>query len=238
MMSYKNTIDRISFLLTTFNESKNIEFTLNNIRENIDYDEIIIVDDNSSDNTVELIKKLNIPKIKIYSRYEAKGFASALVLAMMNSTGSIVCWMDANMGYLVKDYAKNIDLLKQHDLVLFSRYILGGNDKRYLMRSFPSLILNKLCYYFLSKKINDYSSGLFIMNRKILNKALPIPLGHGEFFIEFLYSLLKKNVNIKEIPFEQKLESDSISKTAPNIKTFFFLGIKYLFRIIVTKIRN
>ena len=72
----------------------------------------------------------------------------------------------------------------------------------------------------------------------ILNKALPIPLGHGEFFIEFLYSLLKKNVNIKEIPFEQKLESDSISKTAPNIKTFFFMGIKYLFRIIITKIRN
>ena len=238
-MNFANTTDnKISFLLTTFNESKNIEQTLKNIEENFEYDEIIVVDDNSLDNTVEIIKKINLPKLKIYSRYEAKGFASALVLAMMNSTGNIICWMDANMGYLVKEYSKNIKLLENYDLILFSRYISGGDDKRYFLRSFPSFILNKFCYYVLSKKINDYSSGLFIMNRSILNKSLPIPIGHGEFFIEFLYSLTKKNVNIKEVPFVQKEEKDSISKTAPNIKTFIYMGINYLFRIVVTKLRN
>jgi len=230
--------NKVSFLLTTFNESKNIEQTLKNIQENFQYDEIVVVDDNSSDNTLEIIKQINLPKLKIYSRYEAKGFASALVLAMMNSTGNIICWMDANMGYLVKEYSKNISLLEKYDLILFSRYISGGSDKRYFLRSFPSLILNKFCYYVLSKDINDYSSGLFIMKRNILNKSLPIPLSHGEFFIEFLYSLTKKNVNIKEIPFVQKEEKDSISKTAPNIKTFLYMGIKYLIRIIVTKFRN
>lgn len=238
-MNFVNTTNnKVSFLLTTFNESKNIEQTLKNIKENFEYDEIIVVDDNSLDNTIEIIKRINLPKLKIYSRYETKGFASALVLAMMNSTGNIICWMDANMGYLVKEYSKNIKLLENYDLILFSRYITGGDDKRYLVRSFPSFILNKFCYYILSKKINDYSSGLFIMNRNILNKSLPIPLGHGEFFIEFLYSLTKKNVNIKEVPFVQKEEKDSISKTAPNIKTFIYMGIKYLFRIIVTKLRN
>ena len=47
-----------------------------------------------------------------------------------------------------------------------------------------------------------------------------------------------RNVNIKEVPFVQKEEKDSISKTAPNIKTFLYMGIKYLIRIIVTKFRN
>tara|TARA_B100000963_G_scaffold340638_1_gene339526 strand:- start:152 stop:868 length:717 start_codon:yes stop_codon:yes gene_type:complete len=238
-MNFVNTpSNKVSFLLTTFNESKNIEQTLKNIEENFEYDEIIVVDDNSLDNTVEIIKKINLPKLKIYSRYEAKGFASALVLAMMNSTGHIICWMDANMGYLVKEYSKNMKLLENYDLILFSRYISGGGDKRNFLRSFPSFILNKFCYHILSKKINDYSSGLFIMKRNILNKSLPIPLGHGEFFIEFIYSLTKKNVNIKEVPFVQKEEKDSISKTAPNIKTFIYMGIKYLFRIAVTKLRN
>ena len=96
------------------------------------------------------------------------------------------------MGYLVKEYSRNIGLLKNYDLILFSRYISGGGDKRYFLRSFPSLILNKFCYFILNKNIHDYSSGLFIMNRDVLNKSLPIPLGHGEFFIEFLYSLNKK----------------------------------------------
>ena len=237
-MKYKISENKISFLLTTFNESKNIKNTLRSIIEKIPYNEIIVVDDNSTDDTLEIIKNLNIPNLKIYSRYQTRGFASALVLAMMNSNGEIICWLDANMGYLVNDYGINISLLNHYDLILFSRYINGGGDERHWLRSFSSLLLNRLCYLFLSPKVKDYSSGLFIMKREILNKSLPIPIGHGDFFIEFIYSLLKKNVNIFEVPFVQKQEQDSISKTAPNLKTFFFLGINYILRILITKIRN
>ena len=92
------TKNKISFLLTTFNEGGNIEQTLKNIEENLNYDEIIVVDDNSSDDTLDKIKKLNLPNLKIYSRYENKGFASALVLAMMNSTGNIICYDGCKYG--------------------------------------------------------------------------------------------------------------------------------------------
>ena len=75
------------------------------------------------------------------------------------------------------------------------------------------------------------------MNRNCLKTVLPISYGHGEFFIEFLYNGLKKNLKIKEIPFVQPPDQEGISKTASSFYNFFRLGINYLIRIIIIKIR-
>ena len=80
-----------------------------------------------------------------------------------------------------------IHKLDNSDIVLLSRYVSGGRDERNITRVVASRLINKLAKFILRSKIQDLSSGIFIMKRKVLLDVVPVATGHGEFFVEFLY---------------------------------------------------
>ena len=190
---------KISIILSTFNEEIAIEKTINEIQKYIKNVEIIVVDDNSTDKTFEILKRLQNQKIKIFSRKKNKGLASAFLLGLINTEGDIIGWVDSNMASIVKIFPEMIQNLENNDIVLLSRFIDGGKDERNVVRRWSSYILNKLTKFVLNSKINDLSSGIFVMNRSVLLDTIPIASGHGEFMIEFLYNAERRGNKIKEI---------------------------------------
>jgi len=236
LQNTKNIDNSVSIILSTYNEASVIEDTLTKIFKTIEGVEVVLVDDNSTDGTLDKVNKFKNFNIKIFSRKE-RGLASAFLLGLINTTGNKIGWIDSNMGDLIKLFPSMIKELNDNDIVLLSRYIENGNDERSKLRVITSRIINFICRLILSNKIKDYTSSIFIMNRNCLNTVLPISYGHGEFFIEFLYNGLKKNLKIKEIPFVQPPDQEGISKTASSFYNFFRLGINYLIRIIIIKIR-
>jgi len=238
-MSSQNTKiedDRVSIILSTYNEAPVIEDTLKKIFETIKGVEIVLVDDNSTDGTLEKVQNFKEFNIKIFSRKE-RGLASAFLLGLINTTGNKIGWIDSNMGDLIKFFPSMIKDLEDNDIILLSRYVENGSDERSNLRIISSKLINFFCRLVLSKKIKDYTSSIFIMNRSCLKSAVPIGYGHGEFFIEFLYKCLKANLKIKEIPFVQPPDKEGLSKTASGLLRFFKLGLDYIFRIIIIKIK-
>ena len=143
------------------------------------------------------------------------------------------------MGELANKFPLMIEELKSNDLILLSRYVEGGSDERIFIRVFCSKLINFFCRLILSNKIRDYTSSIFIMKRNVLNETTLLGYGHGDFFIEFLYSVLKKNFQIKEIPYKQKAdEDDGGTKTSPNLLKFFILGFFYFLRVLLTRFRR
>ena len=221
---------KISIILSTYNEALVIEQTINEILNNVKNVEIILVDDNSSDGTFEIVKNINNPNLKIYSR-RVRGLASAFLLGLINSSGEIVGWIDSNLTSAATKLPEMIDQLSNNDIVLLSRYIKGGKDKRTRLRIISSKIINWLCQLILSREIKDYTSGMFVMKRNVLITITPICYGHGEFFIEFIYRAHKRGLKIFEIPFVQPPDLEKMSKTASNIFRFFSFGFYYLIAI-------
>ena len=203
---------KISIILSTFNEEIAIEKTINEIQKYIKNVEIIVVDDNSSDKTFEILKRLQNQKIKIFSRKKNKGLASAFLLGLINTEGDIIGWVDSNMASIVKIFPEMIQNLENNDIVLLSRFIDGGKDERNVVRRWSSYILNKFTKFVLNSKINDLSSGIFVMNRRALLDTLPIASGHGEFMIEFLYNAEKRGNKIKEISYTQPVDEEGNQK--------------------------
>jgi len=227
----------LSLILSTYNEELFIEETLNHIINTFPECEIIIVDDSSKDNTINIIKKLNLKNVKLFER-RSRGLASAFLLGLINSSKDIVGWIDSNQGKLIEKYPEMINQLDTNDLVLLSRYVDGGLDQRNKKRVISSTLINKLCGYVLGSTIKDYTSSMFVMKRTVLNQVIPIAYGHGEFFIEFLYKVKKNNLKIKEIPFIQRPDHEEFSKTASNIYRFINLGKNYIIRIFISLIRK
>ena len=222
--------NKVSIILSTYNEAKIIEKTIDEIFKHIDGVEIILVDDSSTDGTLEKVKKINNPNLKIYSR-KFRGLASAFLLGLINSSGDVVGWIDSNMDSLVKMLPEMIKKLSSNDIVLLSRYIEGGSDQRTQSRIITSKIINIICRVFLSSKIKDYTSGMFVMKREGLNHVVPIGYGHGDFFIEFIYQAKKRGLKILEVPCVQPPDQETLSKTAPNIFRFLKVGFFYLLRV-------
>ena len=224
--------NNVSIILSTFNEKLSIEFTIGELIKYLPGCEIVVVDDNSPDGTFDILKKINYENLKIFSRKKTKGLASAFLLGLINTSGDIIGWLDSNMGDTAKKFPEMLQYLKEADIVILSRYVAEGKDERNKIRVIASYLLNKFSKLILRSKINDLSSGIFLMKREVLNDVVPVAKGHGEFMMEFLYKAEKKGNKIIEIPYIQPIDIEGHSKSFPNIAKFLYLGFFYLVRII------
>ena len=232
---------KTSIILCTYNEANYIENAISELEKYIPNLELVIVDDNSSDGTAEIIKRLNVGnKFKAIFRKKNRGLASAFVRGLIETTGDNIGWIDTNMGEVAPRFIEMTEELKlNNDLVILSRYIAGGGDQRNLIRVLCSKYFNILCRIILTSSIKDFTSSIFLMKRKIINEVTFLGYGHGEFFIEFLYKVHKKGFKIKEIPYVQKKDQDlTNSKSAPNLAKFFYLGFIYILRIFSSVMRR
>lgn len=102
----------ISFIVTSFNYEDYVVKTLESIKnqtyENI---EIIVVDDKSTDNSVEKIKEFaqnnkHLP-LKLIEHTENKGQMAAMQTGLLYTNGQFVCFIDSD-DVLIKDYAKTL----------------------------------------------------------------------------------------------------------------------------------
>ena len=227
---------RISIILSTYNEASVIKRSINEIFSTIENVEIVVVDDNSNDGTLEIINSIENKNLKVFSR-TSRGLASAFLLGMINTSGDYIGWTDSNMPQLTHHFKEMINKLDSYDVVLLSRYIEGGGDQRSKLRILSSQIINFICRLILDKDIKDYTSSIFLMRKEVLNYGVPIAYGHGEFFIEFLYKIKKNGMQICELPYVQPPDVEG-SKTASSIVRFFTLGFSYLLRIIITRFRK
>ena len=232
---------KTSIILCSYNEANFIEDTINALKKNITNLEIVIVDDNSTDGTKEIINKLNVNnELKVIFRNKSVGLASAFLRGLIETTGDYIGWLDTNMSELAPRFVEMNKLITlQNDIVILSRYINGGDDKRNLLRFLSSKYFNIFCGILFRQPIKDYTTSIFLMKRNVINEVSFIGYGHGEFFIEFLYNAYKKGFKIKEIPFVQKKDSIiGVSKSAPNLTKFFYHALMYFLRVLITIVRR
>ena len=221
---------KISIVLCTYNEVNYIEQTIRLISQTLE-----------NDGTLEKLNTLkSIFNFKLIIRKNERGLASAHKRGFNESTGEYVGTIDVNSRDQIlyfKDLAAELNV--GYDIAVLSRYILGGGDQRIFIRSFSSKAINTVARFFLRIPFNDFTSCIFLMKKKLLDYSEIIKTGYAEWFIEFIYIVYKKKHRLIEIPYIQKMDEKlSVSKSYPNILTFFYLGIIYFYRIILAIIRN
>lgn len=99
-MSYKK---KVSIILCSYNEAANLPIVIKAIHDNLDelpyHKEIIVVNDGSSDNSMEVIEKLCINDPDLYYINFSRNFGhqNALKAGIDHATGDCIISMDADM---------------------------------------------------------------------------------------------------------------------------------------------
>lgn len=230
---------RVSIVLATYNERENIVDTIQSIFEHVkDPVEVIVVDDDSADQTWQLVESLGDPRVVVIRRVDTRGLASAFNRGIIESRGEIVGWMDADMCMPPSMLPAMVDKLNEHDIVVGSRYAEGGKDDRAALRVISSRLINGLAGLVLGYGIKDYDSGFVVLRRTVFNKVSIIPTGYGAYFMEFLYTCRKKGLTVYEMPYVFRDRAKGISKSAPSIFKFFKTGMQYVIRIFTARLRR
>ena len=198
---------KVSVILPTYNESKNIIPLIEDIEDYLGHAEIdhelVVVDDNSPDGTAQLVRDRmeHDPNIVLLVRTQERGLATAIKHGILNSSGQVVAVMDTDFNHDPKMLPQMVMFLEYYDIIIGSRFTMGGgmeNNTRYYF----SFLYNIFVRIILRTQVQDNLSGFFSMRReKLLRMDLDrIFQGYGEWFIRLLFLAWREGYNMLEVP--------------------------------------
>ena len=197
--------DTISLIIPTYNEKDNIKPLIERIGKALagyNY-EIVIVDDNSKDGTIDIANSLAAQyPLKILVRRNEKGLSTAVIHGIKNSTGKYVLVMDADLQHPPEILPSLVKAVEDGaDMAFASRYVPGGGCPQWgLVRRIISKGATKISHLLLpgSRRVNDPMSGFFIYKREGVDPDKLKPIGY-KIALEIL--LLGKFDKVAEVPF-------------------------------------
>lgn len=193
----------LSVIIPVYNEENTIEEILQRVEAVNLADEIIVVDDGSTDGTRDLLQRLEQenPDIKIFLHEKNQGKGAAVRTGIEKATSEYVIIQDADLEYDPRDYEEILKPMEEGiaDVVYGSRFM--GAPRRSTM--FWHMVANKLLTLMTNVLYNsilsDMETGYKLFRREtIIN--IPLKAKRFDFEPEITAKLLKRKYRIFEVP--------------------------------------
>jgi dolichol-phosphate mannosyltransferase len=228
-------VKTLSIIIPAYNEEDCIESTTNLISERlkedrIDY-EILVVNDNSKDNTEAVLQKINQenPRIRYVNNYYPNGFGFAVRCGLENFSGDAVAVVMADNSdspdNMVDYYYK---LQEGYDCVFGSRFIKGGKVIDYPRHK---LFINRLANLFIQVlfglKFNDTTNAFKIYRKDVIEGISPLLSHHFNLTVEMPLKAIVRGYSYTTIPITWRNRTTGVSKL--KLKE---MGSRYLFIVL------
>ena len=199
---------KILLIIPAYNESENITNVYNTIKEynertddiKLDY---VIINDGSTDNTMEICKKYNMNVVELINNLGIGGAVQTGYLYAYQNGYDIAVQFDGDGQHDV-NYVANIckPLIEENvDLCIGSRYLdnTSSKFKSTFMRRFGKNIISIIIKICTGKKITDPTSGFRAANRDIMKLfAKDYPTDYPE--PESIVNVIKSGYKVTETP--------------------------------------
>ena len=194
---------KLSVIIPCFNEEKTIVEIINIVKKQIkDDDEIIVIDDFSTDNTRKILKenlKDKINHLIFNEKNFGKGFSVRKGIEV--ATGEILLIQDADLEYDPSDYEKLLKPIKNGfaDVVYGSRFV-GSQEKRvlYFWHMIGNKILTLLSNMFTNLNLTDMEVCYKVFKKDAI-KNIILKENRFGFEPEITAKFSKKKLRIYEV---------------------------------------
>lgn len=217
--------DKVLVIIPTYNEKENIEPLVTGIFSSLkNYDvNILFIDDGSPDGTGDEIRRFQKEdgRIKLIERDRKMGLGKAYVTGFdfaIKNGYSHVFEMDADLSHRPEYLPLFLELARDYDLVIGSRYVKGGGVRNWSpIRKLISKIGNLYARLILGFSIKDSTAGFKCFRTEVLKSIKPETLSSEgySFQIENVWRTWKKGFKIKEFPiifYEREKGKSKMSK--------------------------
>jgi glycosyltransferase involved in cell wall biosynthesis len=157
---------RITVIIPCLNEELGIEKVLRAMPELVD--EVIVVDNNSTDRTSEVAASLGAKVV----REEVRGYGRAYKRGFADATGDLIITLDGDQSYPVDALSYLIEAFLHHevDFLNASRFPVRDRRAMSLKHKFGNLILSMAMSVLFFRWVRDSQSGMWVFRREILKE--------------------------------------------------------------------
>lgn len=179
--------------------------------------EVLVVDDASPDGTAAHLGEVfrAEPAVRVHVRHGERGLASAIRRGVAESRGDTVVVMDSDGNHDPALIPLMVRCAEDFDVVVGSRYVLGGGMLTSAFRYWASYAFNILIRIVLGLRIHDNLSGYLAFRRSLLARLDPdtIFYGYGDYAVRFLHQVIRRGGRVLEIPTVYRFRKGGESKT-------------------------
>lgn len=199
---------KILIIIPTYNELENLPRLLPEVLSKNDGIEVLIVDDNSPDGTAAFVENemKNNNLIHLIKRTSKQGLGTAYIAGFkyaLQNNFDLIFEMDADFSHDPKEIPRFLEEIKNADLVLGSRYVIGVNVINWPMRRLLlSWFANLYTRIITGMPIHDATGGFKCFRKEVLESInFDLVKSNGYAFqIEMTFKAWKKGFRVKEIP--------------------------------------
>lgn len=223
--------EKVLFVIPAYNEEENIEKVLKEIKKDVSYADILVINDCSKDNTSKIVKANNVKCIDgIFNMRYAWAVQTGIKYAYQNDYDYVIQF-DADGQHIAKEAIKLLEEAKKTDadIIIGSRYLVDMGYPCPLFRRLGTKMFEWLIKKFCHKRIADPLSGFQCLNRKVIEKYSKM----GEYpefpDANLVIEMLMNGYKIVEVTVKMRLRETGESMHGGIIKP-----IKYMINMFYT----
>ena len=211
----------ISIIIPAYNEEIRIKDTLESIKGINEINEIIVVDDGSTDKTTKIASEVNSEKIIVLKldKNRGKGYALNYGLKIAMKNADIIGFLDADLGSSAKEVKKLIDPMISGDADVVIAKFPPAKKKGGL--GFVKGLAKNSVLEMTGVELDATLSGQRLFKKEVLEKFDEIPFGYG-VEVGMTIDILKHGFKIREV-----LVNMTHNETGRDLKGFIHRGKQY-----------
>lgn len=211
----------ISIIIPAYNEENKIKETLEGVINIKEINEVIVIDDGSSDKTTQVASSVKDGKIKVFTldKNRGKGYALNYGLEISKKNADIIGFIDGDLGSSSSEVKKLIDPILNDEADVIIAKFPPAKKKGGL--GFVKNLAKESVLEMTGKSLDATLSGQRLFKKEVLEKFDEIPFGYG-VEVGMTIDILKYGYTIKEV-----LVNMTHSETGRDLKGFIHRGKQF-----------
>ena len=193
---------KISVIIPAYNEKSTIGEIIRRVKAVEVADEILVVDDGSTDGTRELLQDIHedgVVRVIFHERNRGKG--SAVRTAIEHVQGDLVIIQDADLEYDPREYKALLKPIEEGlaEVVYGSRFLGAARRPAMFWHMVANKVLTFMTNIFYDTILTDMETGYKVFKLQVV-QDMKLKARGFDFEPEFTAKVLKKRVRIFEVP--------------------------------------
>jgi glycosyltransferase involved in cell wall biosynthesis len=193
----------LTVVIPVYNERTTVEEILRRVEAMSLAEEIIIVDDGSTDGTRELLHDLARahPLVRLIAHERNLGKGAAVRTGLQAATRDVILIQDADLEYDPRDYPTLLSPIEEDraDVVFGSRFLGAARRPTMFWHMVANKLLTLMTNILFNSILSDMETGYKVFRRETI-QAIPLRARRFDFEPEITAKLLKRRARIYEVP--------------------------------------